>query len=156
MCFCTRTYISVLEFIILYRNRICTGIYIVVLKNIFVYWNIYCCTEMYFFSYWNTYCCTGIDLLYWNLYFCIALVGHRKDESTRKLALQQDDSIHITNQTVENCANSICISRQLVRRRPTEQVAEHCQLQTATKSQVGRRHMRTMLNSILICIAFIE
>ena len=31
------------------------------------------------------------------------------------------------------------------RRRTTEQVAEDCQLQTATKSQVGRRHMRTRL-----------
>ena len=35
-------------------------------------------------------------------------ISHLKDESTRKLALQQDDSIHIT---FVNCANSICISR---------------------------------------------
>ena len=40
-------------------------------------------------------------------------ISHHKDESKRKLALQQDDLIHITNETVENCANSICISRQL-------------------------------------------
>ena len=82
-------------------------------------------------------------------------ISHHKDESKRKLALQQDDSIHITNETVENCPNSICISRQFeyagdpskMRRRPTEQVAEHCQLQTANKSQVaiGRRQMRTRL-----------
>ena len=81
-------------------------------------------------------------------------ICHHKDESKRKLALQQDDSIHITNETVESCANSICNSCQFeypsdpsqMRRRPTEQVAEHCQLQRATKSQVGRRHMRTRLN----------
>ena len=80
-------------------------------------------------------------------------ISHHKNESKRKLALKQDDSIHITNETVENCANSICISRQFeyasdpsqMRRRPTEQVAEHCQFQTATKSRVGRRHMRTRL-----------
>ena len=82
-------------------------------------------------------------------------ISHHKDESKPKLALQQDDSIHITNETVENCANSICISRQFeyardssqMRQRPTEQVAEHCQSQTATKSQVGRRHMRTRLKA---------
>ena len=84
-----------------------------------------------------------------------SLKGKDKDESKRKLALLQDDSIHITNETVENCANSICISRQFeyagdpsqMRRQPTEQVAEHCQLQTATKSQVGRRHMRARLKN---------
>jgi len=32
-------------------------------------------------------------------------ISHAKDES-------KDDSIHITNETVENCTNSICISRQ--------------------------------------------
>ena len=80
-------------------------------------------------------------------------ISHHKDESKQKLALQQDDSIHITNETVENCANFICISRQLeydsnptkMRWWPTEQVTEHCPLQTATKSQVGRWHMRTRL-----------
>ena len=39
-------------------------------------------------------------------------ISHYKDESKRKLALQQNVSIHITNETVENCADSICISRQ--------------------------------------------
>ena len=79
-------------------------------------------------------------------------ISHRKDESKRKLALRQGDS----KKTVENCANSICISRQFeyagdssqMRRRPTEHVAEHCQLQSATKSQVGRLHMRTRLKKI--------
>ena len=82
-------------------------------------------------------------------------ISYRKDESKRKLAaLRRGDSIHITNKTVENCANSICISRQFeyagdpshMRWRPTEQVAEHCQLQSATKSQVGRRHTRINAN----------
>ena len=36
-------------------------------------------------------------------------ISNLKDESKRKLALQQDDSIHIT---VENCVNAISISRQ--------------------------------------------
>lgn len=80
-------------------------------------------------------------------------ISHHKDESKQKLALQQDDSIHITNETVENCANLICILRQLeydsnptkMRWWPTEQVTEHCPLQTATKLQVGRWHMRTRL-----------
>ena len=85
----------------------------------------------------------------------LTYISHHKKESKRKLALHQDDSIHITNETVENCANSICISRQFeyasdhpsqMRRRPTEQVAEHCQLQTATNPQVGLWQMRTRLN----------
>ena len=82
-------------------------------------------------------------------------ISHHKDENNRKLALQQDDSIHVTNETVENYANSICISRQFEyagdplqkRRRTTEQDAEHFQLHTATKSQVDRRHMRTTLKN---------
>ena len=80
-------------------------------------------------------------------------ISDYKDKSNQQLALQQDDSFHITNETVENCANSICVSRRFeysddssqMRRWPTEQVADHCQLQTATKSHVGRRHMRTRL-----------
>ena len=32
-------------------------------------------------------------------------ISPHKDESKRKLALHQDDSIHLTNETVENCAN---------------------------------------------------
>ena len=83
-----------------------------------------------------------------------ALSRRWKQALRRKPPPQQDDSVHITNETVENCANSICISRQFeyagdpsqMRRRPTEQAAEHCQLQTAAKSQVGLRHMRTMFN----------
>ena len=39
-------------------------------------------------------------------------ISHHKDESRQKLAFQQDDSIHMTNEMVENCANSICNSRQ--------------------------------------------
>ena len=77
-----------------------------------------------------------------------ALSRRWKQALRLKLALQQDNSVHITNETVENCANSICISRQFeyagdpsqMRRRPNEQIAEHYQLQTATKSQVGRRN----------------
>ena len=83
-----------------------------------------------------------------------ALSRRWKQALRRKLALQQDNSVHITNETVENCANSICISCQFeyagdpsqMRRWPTEQAAEHCQLQTAAKSQVGWRQMRTMFN----------
>ena len=53
-------------------------------------------------------------------------ICHHKDQSKRKLALQQDDLIHTTDETVENCANSLCISRQFeyavdplqMRRRP--------------------------------------
>ena len=36
-------------------------------------------------------------------------ISHDEDESKRKL--KQDDSIHINNETVENCAYSICLSR---------------------------------------------
>ena len=83
-----------------------------------------------------------------------ALARRWKQALRRKLALEQDNSVHITNETIENCANSICISRQFeyagdpsqMRRWPTEQAAEHCRLQTAAKSQVGWRHMRTMFN----------
>ena len=58
-----------------------------------------------------------------------------------------------TGGMVENCAHSICISCKFeyvgdpsqMRRGPTEQIAEHFQLEPATTSQVGRRDMRSRL-----------
>ena len=79
MYFCTRTYITVLEYIFSNSNIYFCSVKsfvpeekdISVLEYILLYWNIYRCIGIYIVV-------LGYVLLYWNIQCCTAPVGHRK------------------------------------------------------------------------------
>ena len=67
-------------------------------------------------------------------------ITHDKDERKRKLALhwlQKDDSIHITNKTVENYIKWICISRQFDRAPIAQLVDYRVVMQVVSSTPAG-------------------